>query len=75
MEYTKTMHLEQTLIDAAMMLKSGEISESEYNQTLKSVKRELGPELIYGAYLPAGETLMKKVIFTALELKAIPIGH
>jgi hypothetical protein len=73
LEYTKTMHMEQTLMDAAVMLKSGKISESEYNQTLKSVKRELGVELIDGAYVVAGETLMKKVIFSTQELKAIPI--
>jgi hypothetical protein len=75
MEYTKTMHLEQTLVDAANMLKSGKISELEYNQTLRSVKKELGSELIYGAYIKSGETLMKKVIFTAQELKAVPIKH
>jgi len=75
MEYTKTMHMEQTLMDAAKLLKSGKISESEYNRTLRSVSKEFGAELIYGAYLPVGETLMKQVIFTAQELKAIPVGH
>lgn len=73
MEYTFEQHLEQTILDAAEMLKSKKITFSEYKSTIADVKKAFGNKLIQGKFIEHENGGLKKVIFEESELKAIPI--